>query len=82
MKQIDLCTLCMQLDCPLHATLWYMQELSLVKHPHVVEFKGAFLTPRYLAFIMEYVEGETIEVGVPATVLNACMQALWTVWAK
>lgn len=32
-------------------------------HPHIVEMKGAFLTPFYLAVVMEYVEGETIEVG-------------------
>ena len=31
-------------------------------HPHIVEMKGAFLTPFYLAVVMEYVEGETIEV--------------------
>jgi len=35
----------------------------LANHPHIVEMKGAFLTPFYLALVMEYVEGETIEVG-------------------
>ena len=35
-----------------------------MKHPHIVEFKGAFLTPRYLALIMEYVEGETLDVSL------------------
>lgn len=31
-------------------------------HPHIVEFKAAFLTPHYLALVTEYIEGETIEV--------------------
>ncbi|KAL6752911.1 kinase-like domain-containing protein [Haematococcus lacustris] len=38
------------------------QELSLSKHPHVVEFKEVFLTSRYLAEVLEYVEGETLQV--------------------
>ena len=41
------------------------QELSLSPHPHIMELKGAFLTPLHIAFVLEYVEGETIEVGVP-----------------
>ena len=35
----------------------------MANHPHIVEMKGAFLTPYYLALVMEYVEGETVEVG-------------------
>ena len=31
-------------------------------HPHIVEFKEAFLLPRHLAIVMEYVEGETLEL--------------------
>ncbi len=38
-----------------------MQELSTSGHPHILEFKEAFLTSKYLAFVMEYVEGETLE---------------------
>jgi serine/threonine protein kinase len=40
------------------------QELSMANHPHIVEMKGAFLTPYYLALVMEYVEGETLEVKI------------------
>eukprot|EP00197_Chlamydomonas_leiostraca_P011601 CAMPEP_0202876372 /NCGR_PEP_ID=MMETSP1391-20130828/28870_1 /ASSEMBLY_ACC=CAM_ASM_000867 /TAXON_ID=1034604 /ORGANISM="Chlamydomonas leiostraca, Strain SAG 11-49" /LENGTH=885 /DNA_ID=CAMNT_0049558197 /DNA_START=87 /DNA_END=2741 /DNA_ORIENTATION=+ len=36
------------------------QELSLSKHPHIVEFKEVFLTQRYLGEVLEYVEGETL----------------------
>lgn len=35
----------------------------MANHPHIVEMKGAFLTPYFLALVMEYVEGETVEVG-------------------
>ncbi len=38
------------------------QELSQSKHPHIVEFKEVFVTPRYLAEVLEYVEGETLQV--------------------
>lgn len=36
-------------------------ELSVCGHPHVVEFKEAFLMRDHLAIVMEYVEGETVE---------------------
>lgn len=36
-------------------------ELSVCSHPHIVEFKEAFLLRDYLAIVMEYVEGETVE---------------------
>ena len=35
----------------------------MCNHPHIVEMRGAFLTPFYLALVMEYVEGETIEAS-------------------
>ena len=34
-----------------------------MRHPHILEFKGVFLTQRCIAFVLEYVEGETIEVS-------------------
>ncbi|GAX83181.1 hypothetical protein CEUSTIGMA_g10607.t1 [Chlamydomonas eustigma] len=42
-------------------SLYNHMELSMANHPHIVEMKGAFLTPYYLALVMEYVEGETVE---------------------
>ena len=44
-------------------------------HPHIVELKGAFLTPHYLALILEHVEGETVEVsaGISGVVEEHCM---------
>eukprot|EP00798_Chlamydomonas_sp_ICE-L_P010065 gene10065-7959_t len=39
-----------------------LQELSLSHHPHVIEFKDAFLTRHYLAQVGEYVEGSTLQV--------------------
>ena len=44
-----------------------------MKHPHILEFKGAFLTSRHLALIMEYVEGETLDVSLCMAVWHACM---------
>jgi serine/threonine-protein kinase SRK2 len=37
------------------------QELSLSRHPHIVEFREAFLTPLHLAVVMEFVEGENLQ---------------------
>ena len=53
--------------------------MSLTKHPHVVGFKEVFLTPKYLAVVVEYIEGETLQVmlcscaaAVPLYCLSAC----------
>ncbi|PNW73673.1 hypothetical protein CHLRE_13g568050v5 [Chlamydomonas reinhardtii] len=37
------------------------QQLSLCKHPHIVEFHEVFLTPSYLAVVMEYVNGTNLQ---------------------
>ncbi|KXZ49463.1 hypothetical protein GPECTOR_21g689 [Gonium pectorale] len=37
------------------------QQLSLCKHPHIVEFHEVFLTPSYLAVVMEYVSGTNLQ---------------------
>ena len=37
-------------------------ELSISFHPHIVEFREAFLLPKHLAIVLEYVEGETLEL--------------------
>ncbi|GLC42118.1 hypothetical protein PLESTM_001293300 [Pleodorina starrii] len=39
-------------------------ELTLAKHPHIVGLLDCFLTPRYLAIVMEYVDGENLQVFV------------------
>ncbi len=49
-----------------------LQELSLSKHPHIVEFKEVFATPQYLAEVVEYVEGETLQVNTGVRVNPAC----------
>ncbi len=37
------------------------QQLSLCQHPHIVEFHEVFLTPSYLAVVMEYVNGTNLQ---------------------
>jgi serine/threonine-protein kinase SRK2 len=37
-------------------------ELTLAKHPHIVSLLDCFLTPQYLAIVMEYVDGENLQV--------------------
>ncbi|GIL83612.1 hypothetical protein Vretifemale_12281 [Volvox reticuliferus] len=37
-------------------------ELTLAKHPHIVGLLDCFLTPKYLAIVMEYVDGENLQV--------------------
>lgn len=37
-------------------------ELSICLHPHIVEFREAFILPNHLAIVLEYVEGETLEL--------------------
>lgn len=37
------------------------QQLSLCKHPHIVEFYEVFLTPSYLGVVMEYVNGTNLQ---------------------
>ncbi|KAG2442023.1 hypothetical protein HYH02_009815 [Chlamydomonas schloesseri] len=38
-------------------------ELTLAKHPHIVSLLDVFLTPRHLAIVMEYVDGENLQAG-------------------
>ncbi|KAG2440772.1 hypothetical protein HXX76_003628 [Chlamydomonas incerta] len=37
-------------------------ELTLAKHPHIVSLLDVFLTPRHMAIVMEYVDGENLQV--------------------
>ncbi|KAG2496746.1 hypothetical protein HYH03_005155 [Edaphochlamys debaryana] len=37
-------------------------ELTLCKHPHIVSLQDVFLTPRHLAIVLEYVDGENLQV--------------------
>lgn len=37
------------------------QELTLSRHPHIVEFREVILTPLYLGVVMEYVDGEDLQ---------------------
>ena len=38
------------------------QELSMARHPNILQFRSVFVTERHLALCHEYIEGETIEV--------------------
>ena len=40
------------------------QQLSICKHPHIVEFYEVFLTPRYLGIVMEYIDGLDLQAYV------------------
>eukprot|EP00798_Chlamydomonas_sp_ICE-L_P008856 gene8856-3740_t len=40
------------------------QQLSLCSHPHIVSFHEIFLTPKFLAIVMEYVEGPNLQTYV------------------
>lgn len=43
------------------------QELSACHHPHIVELKEVFLTPVYLAAVMEHVEGQDLQEFLSVT---------------
>lgn len=58
-----------------HREILNHQELSLSKHPHVVEFKEVFLTSRFLGEVLEYVEGETLQ-----NFLNKAREGLAAMW--
>ncbi len=56
------------------------QQLSLCKHPHIVEFKEVFLTPRYLGTAAWHLECvvKSAEGGTPPCDIlpYRCLQAL------
>jgi hypothetical protein len=41
--------------------------LAAARHPHIVDWRGAFLTPTHLGLVTEYVDGEDLQVFLSNT---------------